>query len=560
MKSFFAGGLLLMMFTAITGWLILLAFTAYCVFAVMTIIYVARFNLHMLQQNGYKNNEQRAWLKKNRKKESVLFVWLILSLAALVGVRGGGLRTVVFILIAVLNAVLLGFILYYYRFLKRYHVKRPLVFTARVKRLIASDAILTIAVFTAVVLLIPYEIIDVMIALPVAAVFQLISFIAANIINHPLEAAINRHYTNDALRRLASVRDHMTVIGITGSYGKTSMKYYLDELLSVKYNVLKTPGNFNTPLGVVRTVREHLNPSHEIFLCEMGARYVGDIKELCELAKPDIGIIVSVGAQHLETFGGMENVIATKFELADYIDGNLFTEKERKLFLNDDSSYMIEENKKHEGAVLYTASGKKDGHYFASDIKSDRHGTTFTATSPDGESEHFETHLLGEHNVINLIGAIAVAHELGIPLRDLKVPIRRLRPVEHRLQLKETAGATIIDDAYNSNPIGSKAAVEVLGAMDGTRILITPGMVELGKDEDEYNYRLGTYAAANCDYVALVGGRRADPIKKGLIDSGFDTTRIARFSRIEEALNYAYGIHTAKHRVILLENDLTDNY
>ena len=546
MNIIFAAGLV---------YLIYAIWIAYMILSVVTIVYIGRFNVHMLQQNGYKNNEQRTWLKKNWKKESVLCVWLVLSLLTTSGMWVGKALWILAAVAIVLMVPLTAFILYYYRFLKRYHTKKPLVFTARVKRMIFTDVVISGALFAFLVWAIRVAMADALIALAGVAVFQLVSFILSNIINHPVEKAISNYYTKDALKMLASQRERMTVIGITGSYGKTSMKYYLDELLSEKYDVLITPGNFNTPLGVVRTIREHMKSTNEIFLCEMGARYVGDIKELCDMVKPDMGVIASVGPQHLETFGGIENVISTKYELASAV-----TQKNGKLFLNGDNSYMIEESKKYPEAILYHSDPSANDGYRATNIRVTSHGTFFTAVTPDGESADFDTRLIGEHNVINVMGAIAVAHTLGIHLDRLVIPVRRLKPVAHRLEMKEQGDVTIIDDAYNSNPIGSKAAVETLKMMDGVRILVTPGMVELGEEEDRYNYEFGRNAAGCCDYVALVGRRRTEPIKQGLIDAGFEEKRVETFSRIEEALTYAYGIREHGHKVILLENDLPDNY
>ncbi|MBO6215628.1 MAG: UDP-N-acetylmuramoyl-tripeptide--D-alanyl-D-alanine ligase, partial [Lachnospiraceae bacterium] len=520
---------------------------------IYAIIYIGRFNAHMFQQNGYKINEQITWLKKNWKKQSVLFVWLGLSVVSYAVLRLIApfpiLYNVLLIVLYLLLFLLTGFIIYYYRFLKRFHNKRPLAFTARIKRMMITDGVLTGALITVLALVLSRlgmkvqgEVIGipsyfgVLISIPLAGVFQLVAYMAACVINSPLDKAINRAYTKEALDMLNSNRSRLTVIGITGSYGKTSMKYYLEELLSVRFDVLITPGNFNTPLGVVRTIREHMTPRNEIFLCEMGARYVGDIKELCDMVEPDMGIIVSVGPQHLETFGGIENVISTKYELAEAV-----TRRSGKLFLNGDNSYMIDESKKYPEAVIYHASEKDEG-YRATDIVTDSEGTSFTAVTPDGESARFETRLIGAHNVINVMGAIAVAHSLGISLKELLIPVRRLRAVPHRLEMRREQGVTIIDDAYNSNPVGSKAAVECLGGMKGVRIMVTPGMVELGDKEDDYNYEFGRTAAAFCDYVALVGRRHTEPIYKGLIDAGFDESRVRTFVRLEEALQYAYGI------------------
>ena len=154
-----------------------------------------------------------------------------------------------------------------------------------------------------------------------------------NWINRPVEQAIDRHYVQDAARILRQMPE-LTVIGVTGSYGKTSVKYFLNTLLSSRYNVLQTPGNYNTTLGVVRTIREYMKPFHEIFICEMGAREIGDIKEICDLVHPDHGIITSVGPQHLQSIHTIENIIKTKFELADAVPS------EGKVFLNYDNEYI----------------------------------------------------------------------------------------------------------------------------------------------------------------------------------------------------------------------------
>jgi UDP-N-acetylmuramoyl-tripeptide--D-alanyl-D-alanine ligase len=208
--------------------------------------------------------------------------------------------------------------------------------------------------------------------------------------------------------------------------------------------------------------------------------------------------------------------------------------------------------------VFYHASEAGTG-YHASDISVSPLGTEFTVTTPDGESERFSMRLVGAHNVINVMGAIAVAHRFGISLEELKIPVRRLRSVPHRMEMKAHGDVTIIDDAFNSNPIGSKAAVETLALFDGMRILITPGMVELGEDEAEYNRKLGTYAAECCDRIFLVG-RHAGPVREGALEKGFPEKHIEVFDKVEDAINRAYAVKTAQHKYILLENDLPDNY
>lgn len=500
-----------------------------------------RHNVHMFQLNGYKNDEQLHWLIKNYRQQWVLGFGILLGIARIFFPN---------IVMDILIDLTLLLDIWVYRAMKRMHTKKKLVYTARVKRLMVT--ILAMTVITAAVVFVFAGIGPMTGVCIILVSVQFFFNIIANIINYPIEAGINRHYINDARRMLRKMPD-LKVIGVTGSYGKTSVKYYLQTLLQSKYRVLVTPGNFNTPLGVTRTIREYLKPTHEIFICEMGARRVGEIKEICDIVHPDYGIITSVGPQHLETFFSIDNIKKTKFELADALP------EDGMLFLNGDNEYIQEKAMEYDKKIFYYTEKGKEG-YCAEDITVSRLGTEFTVKAPNGETERFQMKLIGAHNVINVVGAIAVANTLGIALKDLRIPVRRIQPVEHRMQMREHGLITIIDDAYNSNPVGSKAAVETLAMFDGIRILITPGMVELGGREAEYNYKFGTYAAHCCDYILLVGKKHTAPIKEGILHEGFPEEKCHVYDKLEEAVSYAYAIKGQGHKYILLENDLPDNY
>lgn len=519
-------------------------------------LYVLRYNLHMFQLNGYKNGEHIHWLKKNVSRQ-----YLLILIGGL-GILSMCLPGIVTLVLQAAGALIC---LRYYLYLKKTNTKKKLVYTARVKRLILTDSILVILLLALTGGFLGIS--RIAGALAILTALQIIALVIVNWINRPVEGMINQHYINDAKRKLQSVPD-LTVIGVTGSYGKTSVKYYLDTLLKEHFEVLITPESYNTPMGVVKTIRSSLKPSHQIFICEMGARHVGDIKEICDIVHPEHGIITSVGPQHLETFFNMENIVNTKFELADALP------EVGLLFLNGDNEYIRNHSGKYKNKIFYTTGewakakelesqieeGEVSRYYQTGDVKLSRTGTEFTVTAPDGEKETFQMRLLGEHNVINVAGAIAVANTLGVPLRQIKVPVRRIQPVAHRMQLIERGNYTIIDDAFNSNPVGSRAAVETLKQFDGVRILITPGMVELGEKEEEYNYKFGTYAADCCDYILLVGEKHTAPIHKGVLESGFSKERCRVFEKLEDALLFAYSIKDEGHKFILLENDLPDNY
>ena len=498
--------------------------------------------MHMFQLNVYKNDEHIRWIRKNLRQQWLLFFGLFLGI---IRIFIPALPLDIIIWLTLIMDILV------YRAIRRLNNKKKLVYTPRVKRMIFTIVILTVLIAGGAV----YKTgISPAAGLCMVLIFmQLFMNIVSNIINHPVEAAISGYYINDAKRMLREKPD-MKIIGVTGSYGKTSVKYYLKTLLQSRFDVLVTPGNFNTPLGVTRTIRENLKPSHEIFICEMGARRVGEIKELCDLVHPDHGIITAVGPQHLETFFSIDNIKKTKFELADAVSDK------GMIFLNGDNEYIREMSSDYPSGIMYYSDDQAGNGYHARDIRVSNLGTEFTVVTPEGETGEFRMRLIGAHNIINVVGAIAVANKLGIPLKDLRIPVRRIEPVEHRMQIKDQGQVTIIDDAYNSNPVGSKAAVETLSMFEGLRILITPGMVELGDKEEEYNRKFGTYAAKNCDYILLVGKKRTEPIKEGAESAGFDMKRLRSFDKLEEAYSYACSIKDEGHKYILLENDLPDNY
>lgn len=516
------------------------------VLAIPAYFYAMRYNMHMFQLNGYKNREHLRWWKKNIRQQWILYFGLVLGVVTC-AVPVLGLEIFGYLVLLVIFVV--------YRAMKRMNTKKKLVYTARVKRMLATELILTAAVFTMVWIFGGVKRIPGL-CLILASVHFFLN-IVANVINHPIEAGINQHYINDAKRKLSEVPG-LTVIGVTGSYGKTSVKFYLQTLLQEKFNVLVTPESFNTPMGVVRTIRGFLKPTTEIFVCEMGARHVGDIKEICDMVHPQHGVITSIGPQHLETFFNMENIQKTKFELADALpEGGM-------LFLNGDNEYILQQaassSYDRTPEKVFYHSGKAGEGYYAKDVQVSRLGTEFTVVTPEGESERFQMRLVGAHNVINVVGAIAVAHRMGMTLKELRIPVRRIEPVPHRMQMREHGLVTIIDDAYNSNPVGSRAAVETLAMFDGIRILITPGMVELGDKESEYNHKFGNYAADCCDYILLVGRKHTEPIRKGVLEKGFPEEKCQVFDKLEEAVSYAYAIKGQGHKYILLENDLPDNY
>ena len=369
-------------------------------------------------------------------------------------------------------------------------------------------------------------------------------------IDWPIEHGFRAYYIRDAKALLGRNPD-LVVIGVTGSYGKTSMKYFLSSLLGIKYNVLMPPGSCNTPMGIVKFVRGNITLAHEVFVCEMGARRVGEIKEICDLVHPLHAVITAVGEQHLETFKSLENVRRTKFELAEAAKpGGM-------VFLNGDNAAIRGYGLKREH--LYYGLNEND--WRAEDV-TETPFVSFTARGPKGESARIETKLLGRHNVLNLVGAIAVAHYLGVPLEAIAAHTKKIAAPSKRLTLAELPEGTYIDDAFNSNPEGCMEALHILSLFkDDFRVLITPGMFELGEKQYQYNCDFGMEAAGTCDAVILIGMESSRPIADGVLAMGFPEEKLFIVPDLATAKERLAGLDTGgRRKAVLFENNLPDNH
>lgn len=458
--------------------------------------------------------------------------------------------------------------------------KKPLVYTARARRLLgAALAIsLLLAVGLAAALWFALEPTNDLQVTPLtfawgAALLLGLSLLTergalalvlmlANGVMFPVEWQVRQYYLRQARAKLARI--HPKVIGITGSYGKTSTKYILKTILSARYKTLATPGSFNTPMGVCRVINNDLLPGHEMFIVEMGAYTRGEIAELCRLAHPELGIITAVGPQHLERFGSIENVMRGKNELMESLPTGA------PAIYNGDNSYcqQLMRQMRDEGRVRVLSysleTANTDALVVANDIQITRQGLTFTVTHRGEHGEKrtiMRSKLLGKHNVSNILAAVTAALECGMGLEEIAAAVERVEPVEHRLQLiAGVGGVTVIDDAYNANPEGVRTALEVLAQFsDGRRVLVTPGMVELGPIEAEENYRFGQLAASSCDVAILVGRRRTEPIVRGLRDAGFPEPQIFVVGSLNEATEKMKSL-VVPGAVVLFANDLPDTY
>jgi len=382
-------------------------------------------------------------------------------------------------------------------------------------------------------------------------------FVAAFLMK-PIEKRIQNRFKKQARNKLAAI-PALKVIAITGSYGKTSTKFILEAILKERYKVCVTPGSYNTPMGICKVINNDLYAGHQVLILEMGARYPGNIRELCEIATPDISIITNIGVSHLETFGSKEVLIREKSTLARELKrGGI-------LILNGDDQHVAEmADLRKDVKIIKTGS---NGSMAAKNIRYDHNGTTFELISnknSTGESGKIDvtTSLLGKHNIQNILLASAAARELGIREQTIALAVRSLKPVEHRLELRKEGDIYIIDDAFNSNPVGAENALEILsGFQTGRRIIITPGMIELGNLQEAANYKFGEQIAnANLDLVILVGKSQTTPIYEGIRStSNGAKTDVKIVNSLFEA-NDLLNNFIKPGDVVLYENDLPDTF
>lgn len=515
------------------------------------LIYKSKDAFHMLQQNLYNmNNRYVKWMFKHPKD-----VFISIDFIAILFMVISFVREKYFYLILSFVIYLIAIFIVRSKNIKKSKItKKPLVITARVKRLI-----ITVSIFYLSLLVVYYfnNGLDflLLIILSVMIYFNYFVLLICNIINKPVEKGVYWYYYHKAVTKLRSM-SNLKVVGITGSYGKTSSKNILNDILGSKFISLATLKNLNTEYGLMITINNHLDKFNDVFIAEMGAYKRGEIKTLCDMVKPKYGILTTIGTAHLETFGSEENILKTKFELIESLpsDGACVLNGDDKKQL----SYKIKSNCKK----IWIGINNHDVDIYATNIKANSNGSTFDVCFNDlNQTFTFETKLLGYNNIYNILSGIALGYHFGMSIEEIKVGVRKVKPIEHRLELKKIGQMYMIDDAYNSNPVGARMALDVLDLMPGDKVVVTPGMIELGKKEDEYNREFGRQiASSKADYVILIGQNKSKAIYDGLMDGAYNKDKIIILNDVKEAYSVIYSLKGEKDIYALFENDLPDTY
>lgn len=519
-----------------------------CVLLAATLIYmipVFRRDLMMLQQNSYRNERYTRWANQNSDGTAIFRLFTFVAIGLIL------VHTIPFRVGAPVSTLIVAGCTIY---LARRRYKKPLVMTRRAWRIYGVMSVLSYGILAATWLL-SHDLCATCAAALLECVASPFIVLTSNFLLKPVEAHINRRYYNEARDILASMPD-LKIIGITGSYGKTSTKHYLQRILSEKYDTLMTPGSFNTTMGVIRTIREYLKPYNEVFIVEMGAKQPGDIGEICDLVHPSIGIVTAVGEQHLESFKSIENVQRTKFELVDALPaGGLAV-------VNDDFPFVANRKVSNIKVIRYAVTNTAGADYRVTEVEYSPVGSHFTIEGPGGMHLELRTGLVGECNISNLTAAVIVALHLGVDHSKIRYAVENIAQVEHRLNIKRTPGGiTIIDDAFNSNPDGSRMAVDVLSRFTGgKRIIVTPGMIELGERGAELNRTLGRHISKGADVAIIVGAYNREALVDGILEEG-----VMKSDNIHTVDTFALGQQLLATIVrpgdtVLYENDLPDTF
>ncbi len=302
------------------------------------------------------------------------------------------------------------------------------------------------------------------------------------------------------------------VVGISGSVGKTSTKEMIASVLSQKYNVLKTEGNFNNEIGVPLTIF-NLREEHEIAVLEMGINHFGEMTRLAKMARPDICVITNIGVAHMELLGSRDGILKAKTEMFQYMN------PDGTIIFNGDDDKLITYSPENGITPIYFGLGENSSYRAEQIANNGLRGTNATFVTP---KSRFSAHISipGEHMVHNALAGIAVGYALGMSDAEIKAGIEALKPLAGRNHLIETNTYTIIDDCYNANPISMKASIDVLSKADTRTVAILGDMGELGAKEKEMHYDVGQHTATAGIHVLICIGTLSEELARGAKETG----------------------------------------
>ncbi len=502
-------------------------------------------SLHMLQQNRYQIERYHTWLREDITVKKPIILRTVLMVLPMCALSLFPDVELAFRLMIVLLAVYAY--LFYDRDMQVAYIKK-IVYTHRLKRMFCVHVLLQ-GILIGVLHLFPRRLF--LIGLPFVYFAPWFLLFVSAYLCEPLERTIKQWYVKDAQEQLKQ-RSDLIKIGITGSYGKTSVKHMLHALLSESYYTYMTPHSYNNLMGLTLSIRTQLQSLHQVFIAEMGADHVGEIRNLANFIQPSLAIITAIGPQHLSTFGSQEHIVTEKMQLAEQLPPHGIA------VLNYDNEFVRTYQLRNACTVITYGITNAEVDVRAKDVMYRKQGTRFTVVFHDREFA-VETRLLGKHNVLNLLAAIAAASALHVPDAQIVSAIKRLPYIEHRLQVRSMGGFTLLDDAYNSNPEGAKCALDVLAAMPGRRFLLTPGFLDLGTQSQQAHITYAKQMKDCADEIILIGKYQTQDIYDTLCVDHFPSSCLHVCDTMKEALALLQA-KAQKGDVALIENDLPDAF
>lgn len=414
------------------------------------------------------------------------------------------------------------------------NIKKP-VFTLKATIIFLATGLLSSLIFFLIFtdepfLLIVYDLLIPVIVSAIVLIFQPFFVVARNRI------------LKKAKKKISGFKN-LTVIGITGSYGKTSTKEFLTTILSEKFNVLATPEHKNSEIGIAQTILEELNENHEIFIVEMGAYKKNGIKLLCDITKPRIGIVTGVNEQHLALFGSMENLLSAEGgrELFNCLPKNGFIalNGDNKNCLNLYKEILLKSGEENSGTIIYaTQRNKIEADIWIEDLMVEKEKISFVVRSKEKEMMGFSAAVSGGHNAQNLLGAILVARKLGMDFAEISAACVNIKPEQGGMILKKGVfGTSVIDSSYSSNIDGVIADLDYLKTFEGKKVVVMPCLIELGTKSAETHIQIGKKIAQVCDLAIITTKDKFTEIKNGATENEMSPDKIVFSESSEEIFN-----------------------
>lgn len=500
----------------------------YIILLVITLLFISNsiVFLGLFQQNGYKTEKYLLNLKRHYLKTLPVYLEY--------------LSIIVMLFYSFYKEWYLGLLLIIILFTS-FLLSEPLIIYPKITKRMIRQLITLIVIF-----IVPFFFVkNHLFFFLVSTIFLPFIIELSGLINIPIEKKITNYYKQVTFEKLKRINP--LIIGVTGSFGKTTTKNIIHSIIYRSYYTYSTPKSYNTPMGISKAVSK-MNDLTEVFISELAATKTNDIKELVDFVKVDIGIITDIGYQHMESFKTIENVLQTKLEI-------LASTNLKQLIINNDNQYL-KEHIYPENIEIIRVGINNDSDYMAKNIILTNNGLSFDVYNKEIFLFKVDTILLGRHNIYNLLFGIVVGRLLNISVEEIKRNIRNLKPVDNRLSIKNIGKIQIINDAFNSNIKGFINAIEILKYSKNKKILITPGLVDLGELLEEMNREISKYLIEGIDYIYLVENKSSKYLQEYFQQTGFKSFEVV--SSFQKA--YKKAINKYEESTILIENDLPDNY